>query len=162
MIVTSTAYAAIDTRHRIKDPNSQPRQIRIIGLGVKGGSDVVQLDVARFPHVKVTGVSGHWDGAVDAAELLASITTANGMTVVDWLKDADQIFMVAGDGDDVSLAPAIKQLARRANVSITGILRLAPSGGDVKTLEILRGATDMLIVTSFDDYVVGMLEELGA
>lgn len=162
MIVTSTAYAAIDTQHRIKEPNSRPRQIKVIFLGAACAAQAGQFDASRFRNVDVIGVAQHWDGKGDAEEFLSTVNAGHGANVASWLQDADLLFVLAGEGDDVSLAPAIKQMARRLNISITGILMQGMGGGDAKTLEILRGASDMLIVTRNDDYLVDMLQELGA
>jgi len=145
MKTISSARAATDTRHRIKEANSQPRRIKLIGLA-SGGAGIVQalnLDTLREVQPIVD------DGSAE---------------VLQQLDGAEMIFVVACNGDDMARAPEIKQIARAANVMITGILVQNADGPDTaKTdLPILRAASDMLIVASDPSYVTDMLAQLGA
>ena len=141
----SSARAASDTRHRINTPNSQPRRIKLIGLASGGAAIVQGIDSTTLRDVHTIVA----DGSAD---------------VLKKLDGAEMIFMVACSGDDMSLAPQIKQIAREANVMITGILVQAADGPDTARadLAILRPASDMLIVATDPSYVPDMLAQLGA
>jgi cephalosporin hydroxylase len=137
----SNARAASDTRHRIDAANSRPRRIKLVGLGHGGAAIVTAIETARFCNVQVL-VPGD-----DAVALSA-------------LADAEMIFMVACSGDDVTLAPQVKQIGRAANVSITGVL--VQAGAAQAELPVLRAGSDMLVVATDASYVTDMLAQLGA
>lgn len=137
----SSARAASDTRHRIKAANSQPRRIKLVGLGRGGAAVVGAIDSAGMRAVQ--HVIAHQDSALEAQ-----------------LAGAEMIFMVACSGDDLGLAPQVKQIARDAKVLITGIL--VQSGPAQAELPVLRAASDMLVVVTDPAYVSDMLEQLGA
>jgi hypothetical protein len=136
----SLTRAAGDIRYRIDLPNSQPRRIKLIGLGRGGAAVVGALDLARLRDVQLVAA----EGGVDPARLA----------------DAEMIFMVACSGDQLGEAAHVKQLARERNVMITGIL--LDDGAAHAELPLLRAASDMLIVASDASYVADMLEQLGA
>lgn len=140
MTPISNARAASDTRHRIAVANSQPRRIKLIGLGRGGAIAVGAHGLARLREVQVLDAA---DG-VDASRLAG----------------AEMIFMVASSGDWVGAAMEIKRLARAANILVTAIL--IDQGDTHAELPLLRAASDMLIVVSDAGYVVDMLVQLGA
>ena len=121
----SNARAASDTRHRIAAANSQPRRIKLVGLGSGGAAIVTSIDTASLRDVRIVIPDG---GAAALSELA----------------DAEMIFVVTCSSDDLALAPGIKLIARAANVMITGIL--VQSGAAQTELPVLRAASDMLIV----------------
>jgi hypothetical protein len=141
----SSARAATDTRHRIKTANSQPRRIKLIGLPTGGAGIVRGIDSATLRDVQTLIADGSPD-------------------LLKKLDGAEMIFLVACSGDDLSLAPQIKQVARDANVMITGILVQTAGGPDTARadLGILRPSSDMLIVATDASYVTDMLAQLGA
>lgn len=153
----SNARAATDTRHRITIPNSQPRHIKLVGLGSGGARVVSDIATLGLPSVQIILPP---DGGATAAN-----------AALPELAGAEMIFLVACSGDEAAWAPVIKQLVRRpanaegisTNVMITGILvqSSAATGAD-KELPVLRAASDMLIVTTDESYVAGMLLMLGA
>jgi hypothetical protein len=137
----SNARAASDTRHRIAAANSQPRRIKLVGLGSGGAAIVTSIDTASLRDVRIV-IPG--DGAAALSELA----------------DAEMIFVVTCSSDDLALAPEIKLIARAADVMITGIL--VQSGVAQAELPVLRAASDILIVVTDASYVSDMLEQLGA
>jgi hypothetical protein len=137
MQTVSNARASTDTRHRIGLPNSQPRRIRLIGLGDGGRAIVEGLELARLRDVEV-----------------ASFDPATG------LAGAEMIVTVACAGDDLAAAPGILRLAREANVMVTGIL--LDQGDTHAELAKLRAASDILIIACDASYVADMLAQLGA
>jgi hypothetical protein len=136
----SNARAASDTRHRIGAPNSQPRRIKLVGMGKGGGAIVGALDLAALRNVEPVMAAG----AAGPFELAG----------------AEMIFMVACAGDDLAAAAQIGQLGRAAGVMVTGILL---DQGDTRAeLPTLRSASDILIVARDAGYVADMLAQLGA
>lgn len=136
----SNARAASDTRHRIAVANSLPRRIKLIGLGEGGAALVGALELAVLREVQVVAVGAGADPGQFA--------------------DAEMVVMVACTGDDIGAAPEVKQLARAANVMVTGIL--VDRGGSHAELPVLRAASDMLIICSDTSYIADMLAQLGA
>jgi hypothetical protein len=136
MQTVSNARASTDTRHRIGVPNSQPRRIRLVGLGDGGRAIVEGLELALLRDVEV-----------------ASFDPAG-------LAGAEMIVTVACAGDDLAAAPGILRQARDANVMVTGIL--LDQGDTHAELAKLRAASDILIIARDASYVSDMLAQLGA
>ena len=132
----SNVRASSDTQHRIEVPNSQPRRIRLVGLGDGGRAIVDKLELALLHDVEVVG----FDPAA--------------------LAGAEMIVTVACAGDDLAAAPGILRLAREANVMVTGIL--LDQGDTRDALPKLRAASDILIIARDANYVSDMLVQLGA
>jgi pyrimidine operon attenuation protein/uracil phosphoribosyltransferase len=140
MKTISSARACSDTRHRIAAPNSQPRNIKLVGLGRGGAALAAALDLEHLRTVDVLPVHG----AIDPARFTG----------------AEMLFMIACAGDDLAAAPAIKRVAREAGVLVTAIL--IDRGDTHAALPVLRAASDMLVVARDASYVPDMLTQLGA
>lgn len=140
MSITSSARACTDTRHRIAASNSQPRRIKLIGLGQRGAALAAALDLGRLRDVEVLRAGA----GIDANQLAG----------------AEMVFMVACAGDELDAAPAIRRLAREAHLMVTAIL--LDRGEGHAGLPALRAASDMLVVASDASYVSDMLDQLGA
>lgn len=132
----STARASTDTSHRIKVPNSQPRRIKLVGLGVGGRAIVEALDLSLLRDVDVASAD---PATLAGAEMIATVACA---------------------GDDLSDAAGILRLARAANIMVTGIL--LDQGDTHAELPTLRAASDILIIARDASYVSDMLAQLGA
>jgi hypothetical protein len=140
MKTISSARASTDTRHRIAAPNSQPRNIKLVGLERGGAALAAALDLERLRTVEV--MPAH--SAIDPARFAG----------------AEMIFVIACAGDDLAPAPHIRRVARDAGVMVTAILQ---GGGDTHAeLALLRAASDMLVVARDASYVTDMLVQLGA
>ena len=135
MQTVSNARASTDTRHRIGATNSQPRRIKLVGLGAGGRAIVEALDLGLWRDVEIA--------AFDPAELAG----------------AEMIVTVACAGDDLAAAPGILRLAREANVMVTGIL--IDQGDTRAELPKLRAASDILIIARDPDDVSDMLAQWG-
>ncbi|MDQ6620047.1 MAG: hypothetical protein M3Z31_10180 [Pseudomonadota bacterium] len=160
--LSESRAAAADTRYRIPYPNSKPRAIKLIGLG-EGGSRIAQ-EIARGDMRHVEALAG---GAARSAsgEAMLQAIAEQGSEVGRAIRSADMVFVVAVEGDNVALAPAIGQMAHDKGVLVTGILiQDAAGGGSLPdgTLNALRGAADMLVMVSDAEYVREMLSALGA
>ena len=107
---------------RIQDPNSKPRSIALVGIGEGGAAiarnikdeDLAQLDV----HVFAKSASG--------GDALAAIKAGGGDLQRD-LTDADMIFIVACQGDDVGLAPVVSGIAHSRNHPVTALYIVPPT-----------------------------------
>lgn len=162
----SESRAASDTRHRISYPNSRPRAIKLIGLG-DGGGRIAQAIAGRgLQYVEAIAAGGgrSGGGSSDSTGMLQAMAD-EGSEIGRAIREADMVFVVAHDGDNVSLAPAIGQMAHEKGVLVTGMLiqehdvgSHVPDG----TLNALRSASDMLVMVSDAEYVAEMLGALGA
>lgn len=165
-MLISESRAASNVRHRIQAPNSEPRSIKIIGLGA-GGAEIVQRVSERgFRCVEAISLApaatvAH---AASSAQVLDAIATGgNGLARA--LEGANMIFVLAKAGDDISFARVIRGIARGMGVLVTGIMLHSQSGGPTETepdLDVLRSASDMLVISSDESYVLEMLGALGA
>jgi cell division GTPase FtsZ len=161
---------ATDTRHRVPYPNSRPRLVKLVGVGTQGGAIADAIGRQDMPHVKVVTTPPLTAGAavprVDAAggELVRSLAAgADGLARA--LAGADMIFVVVGSDDDASYAVAIGRYGREHGVLVTGVIIDTESdrrrAGD-RSLDEMRRACDMLVITSDADYLAGMLAALGS
>ncbi|MDB5773161.1 MAG: hypothetical protein JWM42_3535 [Burkholderia sp.] len=149
MDILSCAQAVADTHHRIQIANSSRRLIKVVGIG-QGGAAVARSIGNRGLHDVQTVIPQSGD-----------VVTVVG--TLQSLNDADMLFLVARDGDDLALAPAIRQAVRGSGVLVTGVLIQEGSAAPApEGLATLRAATDMLVIATDESYVVDMLVELGA
>lgn len=135
---------------RIDHPNSRPRSVNIIGVGDGGKRVVLEIDKSRMREVEVR-IPDETDQAATAAML-------------DALPESDMVFVVACDGDDLGLAPRIKQALRSTGVMVTGVL-IQETGREQlakSNLALLRASSDILVIAADASYVADMLLELGA
>ncbi|HZQ62310.1 MAG TPA: hypothetical protein VFC24_13220 [Casimicrobiaceae bacterium] len=160
--ISESRAAAADTRYRIPYPNSRPRAIKLIGLG-EGGSRIAQaLTETGMRHVQAIAAGGARAGGSES--MLQAIADENS-EIGRAIRGADMVFIVARDGDNVALAPAIGQMAHQKGVLVTGILIHEDNSGATvpdSTLNALRSAADMLVMVSDTEYVQEMLSALGA
>ena len=146
---------------RIQDPNSKPRSIALVGIGEGGAAiarnmkdeDLAQLDV----HVFAKSATG--------GDAIAAIQAGGGDLQRD-LSDSDMIFIVACQGDDVSLAPVVSGIAHSHSHPVTALYIVA-QGADFRaevedaTLKTLREGVEMLVIVSDESYVPAMIAALG-
>ncbi len=116
----SESRAACDTRHRIAYPNSKPRAIKLIGLGEGGGRIAREIAGRGLRQVEAI-VAGAPRGDADPAGMLRAIAN-EGSEIGRAVRAADMVFVVARDGDNVALAPAIGQMAHEKGILVTGML----------------------------------------
>ena len=157
-MAVSESRAAGDTRHRVSYPNSRPRAIKLVGLG-EGGRRIAEAIAGRgLAHVEAIAAPA---GSTDMQQATIDEDSAIGRAI----RGADMVFLVAQDGDNVTFAPAIGQMAHGRGVLVTGMLIQARDAGSHvpdSTLSRLRSASDMLVMVTDADYVVEMLGALGA
>jgi len=169
-MISESRAAAADTRHRINYPNGRPRVLALVGLGEGGAKIARRIGDYGFNHVQVLTVESPPPGGRVEAHESAALTgmaraiAAEGRRLGRALEQADMIFLVATPADDLGVAGEIGQLGRQRNIPITGLLIQEPNAATASTrgaLELLRAATDMLVVVSDAGYVTEMLSELG-
>ena len=160
--ISESRAAAADTRYRIPYPNSRPRAIKLIGLGEGGSRIAQQIAEAGMRHVEAIAAGSTRGGSGES--MLQAIADENS-EIGRAIRAADMVFVVARDGDNVALAPAVGQMTHERGVLVTGILihedsaaAPVPDG----TLHALRSASDMLVMVSDTEYVQEMLSALGA
>lgn len=161
-IISESRAAAADTRYRIPYPNSRPRAIKVIGLGEGGSRMAQQIAEAGLRHVQAIAAGGARAGS---SESMVQAMADEGSEIGRALRGADMVFVVARDGDNVALAPAIAQMTHERGVLVTGVLIHEEIGGSPVpqgTLHTLRSAADMLVMVSDADYLPEMLSALGA
>lgn len=171
-LLSQSRAAAADTRYRINYPNSRPRALKLVALGEGGARIAKHVGDHRLQHVQVLVVErpsadarGRQSGDTHSLSSMVQAIAAEGHRLAEALAQADMIFIVATPTDDLGVAAEIGQLGRQRNILITGILVLEPDGLAGKAdaaLELMRAATDMLVIVSDAGYVVEMLNELGA
>jgi len=137
---------------RIQAPNSKPRSIALVGLG-EGGAAIAR-DIAREGpdsqievHVLAKSTAG--------GDPLAAIQAGGGDLQRD-LASADMIFIVAGRGDDVGLAPVVSSIAHSRRHPVTA-LYIVPQdafgdGEDATLLDFLPGAAQTADAVADEEY----------
>ncbi|MEO5700103.1 MAG: hypothetical protein ABIS17_17105 [Casimicrobiaceae bacterium] len=161
--MSESRAAAADTRHRIPYPNSRPRAIKVIGLG-EGGSHIADAVAEQsMRHVQAIGAGGARGNPAGSEGMLQAIAD-EGSEIGRAIRGADMVFVVAREGDNVALVPAIGQMAHDKGVLVTGVLVQQAAGMNTPnaTLDALRAACDMLVMVSDAEYVTEMLGALGA
>jgi len=164
-IASESRAAAADTRYRINYPNSRPRALKLVGLGQGGAKIARHVRDFKFQHVEVLDADNRAADAAASPSHMFKAIAAEGHRLIGALEKADMIFMVATPSDDLGVAAEIGQLGRQRNILITGVLVVASGAANPESegaLELLRAATDMLVIVSDATYIIEMLTELGA
>jgi cell division GTPase FtsZ len=172
----SNSRAATDVRHRINAPNSAPRSIKLVGIGEGGTKMAARVAQQRLRNVEVVTLAGgalpsvasrsdspETSSGLSSSGVLQAIAAENN-DIAKALQGANMVFLIASSGDDVSFAPVIRGIVRRMGVLVTGIMiqKGAAHGAAAEPgLDILRAASDMLVISSDESYVTEMLGALG-
>ena len=157
--------AAADTRHRIGYPNSKPRRIKLVGLGEEGcriARNVGTRGLQLVDIIETNALAGC--GKVTSEAVIRSIASEGG-EIHRALQDADMIFMVVSNADNVAFSAVIGQIGRQKCVPVTGIFlqdKEQDAAPGTASLDLLRKSTDMLVIASDESYLLEMLGELGA
>lgn len=169
--VSESRAAAADTGFRVNYPNSHPRALTLVGLGSQGARIARGVGGHELPNLQTLIVESpapatrEPTGPANSLATVLRAIAAEGHRVADALAQADMIFLVATPADDLGVAAEIGQFGRQRGVLVTGILVLEPGGRGSNAdtaLELMRAASDMLVMVSDASYVTEMLNELGA
>ena len=161
--------SAAEARFRIKDPNSQPRVVKVIALD-KPSEEVVK-ELAQ----------SQWRAATFfTASAFASAPRQNARFSVDgWLSDlagrtknlldevtsADLVVMIATPGQNADAAAIIGEACGVNHVMTTSLIISSPCTSDEvlsNSLAHLRPHSRMLVIASAEDYIADMLVALRA
>lgn len=159
--MTAESRTASDTRHRVPYPNARPRRVAVVGLGARGRAIAADVAGAGLAHVQVVQAPGGASASgVDPQAMLQTIA-GGADDFARSLADADMVFAVVGAGDDASHAATLARVAHHRNLLLTGVI-IDDATTPARSLEIMRGACDMLVITADTDYLIGMLSALGS
>jgi hypothetical protein len=159
--------SAAEARFRISAPNSLPRAIKIIALDRPSEAVVKRLAQARWNGATFFTASA-FGGAPRKGESFAGwLSDLAGRTknLLDEVKSADQVVMVATAGEDVPVASLIGEACSLRRVMTTALITGAAGKSDdalSKTLMQLRPWALMLVISSADEYIEDMLTALRA
>jgi hypothetical protein len=163
-MTTSPSRASADTRHRVPYPNARPRRVTLVGLGAGGRRLAATIGREALPHVDVVAATAATNGDATSAEHVLRGISAGAADFERSLDRADMVFVVATPGDDFSSAARIAALAHGRGLLLTGVIVEAAddqAASGARSLDAIRRACDMLVVTADASYVAGMLEALG-
>jgi hypothetical protein len=161
--------SAAEAKFRIKDPNSQPRVVKVIALDKPSEQVVKEL------------AQSQWRAATFfTASAFASTPRQNARFSVDgWLSDlagrtknlldevtsADLVVMIATPGENADAAAIIGEACSVNHVMTTALIISSPSTSDEvlsNTLSHLRPHSRMLVIAGAEDYIADMLVALRA
>jgi hypothetical protein len=161
--------SAAEAKFRIKDPNSQPRAVKVIALDKQ--SERVVKDLAQSSWLRATFFT---------ASAFASTPRENEkFSVNGWLSDlagrtknlldevttADLVIMIATPGQNAEAAAIIGEACAINHVMTTSLIVSSPATSDEvlsKTLAHLRPYSRMLVIASAEEYIEDMLAALRA
>ena len=162
MAISESRAAAASTHFRVQSPNSQSRRIKIVGLGDGGGRIAQAIRQRGLGDVDIINAG---DYVIDSANALVKGSTGDNIALHRHLEEANIIFIVAVNGDQVGFARVVSRIARDLGKLVTGVLveeRGTQSAEDAATLDTLRACADMLVIGSDESYLDEMLNQLGA
>jgi hypothetical protein len=162
--VTTTAQS----RFRISDPNAKPRVVKVIALDE--ASDRVVERLARSVWNQATFLSASAFNALDKDSnftMKGWLSDLAGRTknLVDEIKTADLVVMIASAGDNAQAASIIGEACSLRSIMTTALIMGSTSVSDdalSRTLVQLRPWALMLVIANNDDYVDDMLTALQA
>jgi hypothetical protein len=155
--VISASQAATDTRHRIRHPNSQPRTVVVAGLGEGGRSRVAALE--SRPQVRIVAVPPRSEAA--PGQVLERIAE-RADDFARAFDGADMIIVVCEPGDDVGYAAPIARIALHRGLLLTGVVIGSTRDEADANFDALRQACDLIVVSSDEAALDGMLDALGS
>ena len=156
--------SAAEARFRVQAPNSTPRAITVIALDATSEVVVRRLAGAGWPHSTflIAGSPGQPGGVLRDLAGKARI-------LVNEVRSADLIVMVAGPGGRAHAASPIGQACSLQRVTTTALIVGAGSASDgapesalSATLAQLRPWSLMAVIASSDDYLDDMMTALRA
>jgi hypothetical protein len=159
---------AARSRFRISDPNAKPRIVKVIALDE--ASEHVVERLARSVWNQASFLS---------ASAFNALCRENNFTMKGWLSDlagrtkdlideiktADLVVMIAGAGENAQAASIIGEACSLRRITTTALIMGSASVSDdalSRTLAQLRPWALMLVIANNDDYVDDMLTALRA
>ena len=160
--------SAAEARFRIDAPNSKPRHVKVIALDRASEAVVKELSGLRWNNATFFTASA-FSRAPPEQEFsmpgwLADLA-GRAKDLVDEVKSADLVVMVASAGEDAQAATLIGEACSLKRVNTTGLILGGAAASDEmlsKTLSRLRPWSLMLVIASGSDYIEDMLIALRA
>jgi hypothetical protein len=166
---SARATTAAETRFRINAPNSKPRAVKVIALDKPSERLVKELATQPWNNASFFTASA-FSGAPRDSERFSMqgwLSDLAGRTkdLVDEVKSADLVVMVATAGEDDAAASIIGEACGMRRVMTTSLIVGSSAKSDAelaKTLAQLRPYSQMLVMASVEDYIGDMLTALRA
>jgi len=163
---------AEEQRFRINDPNSKPRAVKVIALDQPSERIVERLARSRWNQASFLTASAfasalRQDLADKPFSIKGWLSDLAGRTkdLVDEIRTADLVVMIAGAGEDAHAACIIGEACSLRRVTTTALITGSASVSDEalsRTLAQLRPWALMLVIANTDEYIDDMLTALRA
>jgi hypothetical protein len=160
--------SAAEARFRIDAPNSKPRLVKVIALDRASEAVVKELSRLRWNNATFFTASVFSreppEQGFSMRGWLADLA-GRAKDLVDEIKTADLVVMVASDGEDAQAATLIGEACSLKRVNTTGLILGGAAASDEmlsKTLSRLRPWSLMLVIANGTDYIEDMLIALRA
>jgi hypothetical protein len=160
--------SAAEARFRIDAPNSKPRHVKVIALDPASEALVKRLAQQRWSNASFFTASAFASSAPGRGfSMQGWLSDLAGRTkdLVDEVRSADLVVMVATAGENAQAAALIGEACSLRRVSTTGLILGGAHATDQmlsKTLSQLRPWSLMLVIANREDYIEDMLTALRA
>ena len=159
---------AAQSRFRISDPNAKPRTVKVIALDEASERVVERLARSVWNHASFLSASAfnapHKDNNFTMKGWLSDLAGRT-KDLVDEIKTADLVVMIASAGENAQAASIIGEACSLRSIMTTALIMGSASVSDEalsRTLAQLRPWALMLVIANNDDYVDDMLIALRA
>jgi len=151
-----------EARFRIDDPNSAPRQIKIVALDKPAERVVRRLAAGRWN--AATFMTASKPSAAPAKDWLADLA-GDALNLLDQIGTADHVITVSTAGESADDAAIIAEACAARRIMLTALVidpAAAPEPQLLRTVAPLRAHASMLVVAKGEEYVEAMLTALRA
>lgn len=161
--------SATEAKFRIKDPNSQPRVVKVIALDEP--SERVVKELAQISWLRATffTASAFASAPRESARFCVNgwLSDLAGRTkdLLDEVTSADLVVMIATPGQNAEAAAIIGEACGINHVMTTSLIISSPATSDEllsAALAQLRPHSRMLVMASAEEYIADMLAALRA
>jgi hypothetical protein len=156
------------SRFRISDPNAKPRTVKVIALDEASERVVQRLARSVWNEASFLSASAfnalHKDNHFTMKGWLSDLAGRT-KDLVDEIKTADLVVMIASAGENAQAASIIGEACSLRGMATTALIMGSASVSDdalSRTLAQLRPWALMLVIANDDDYVDDMLTALRA
>jgi hypothetical protein len=157
-----------EARFRIDAPNSQPRAVKVIALDRASERAIQQLSGPQWRNATfLTASSFEGSRPRDVFAVSGWLSDLAGRTknLLDEVRSADLVVMVATAGENAQAAPIIGDACRTNCVMTTVLILGSEAQSDealATSLATLRHYAGMLVIAQSGDYIADMLIALRA
>jgi hypothetical protein len=161
--------SAAEAKFRIKDPNSQPRAVKVIALDKPSERVVKELAQSTWLRATFFTASAFASAPRESARFSVDgwLSDLAGRTknLLDEVTSADLVVMIATPGQKADAAVIIGEACSINHVMTTSLIISSPAISDEvlsATLAQLRPHSRMLVIASAEEYIEDMLAALRA